>query len=94
MAHRVVWSSRAVADVEAIATYIALDSAAYARAVVKRIVNATRNLSRFPKVGREVPEFHDPKVREVFAYSYRIIYEVGDREVVIAAVIHGKRDLG
>jgi plasmid stabilization system protein ParE len=51
MARRVVWSPRALADVEAIAAYIASDSPAYASAVVKRIINTTRNLSQFPNSG-------------------------------------------
>jgi len=93
MAHRVVWSARALADVESIATFISADSPAYAQVVVKKIVKLTRKLSRFPHLGREVPEFQDPKIRELFAYSYRIIYQVGTDEVLIAAVIHGKRNL-
>lgn len=46
MAYEVVWSSRAIEGVEAIAIYISADSAAYAAAVVKEILTATRTLSR------------------------------------------------
>jgi toxin ParE1/3/4 len=93
MACRVSWSARALRDVEAIADYIALDSPAYAKAVVKRIVNVTRTLSSFPNSGRTVPEFQDPQIREVFAYSYRVIYRLDKEDVLVVAVIHGKRDL-
>ncbi|CAN5335311.1 hypothetical protein BH20ACI2_BH20ACI2_28670 [soil metagenome] len=31
------------------------------------------------------------QIREVFAYSYRVNYQINDDEVTIAAVIHGKR---
>jgi len=89
----VVWSPRALADVEAIATYIASDSATYAKAVVRRIVSLTRTLARFPKSGRKVPEFDDENIRELIAYSYRIIYTLEPNQVTIAAVIHGKRTL-
>jgi toxin ParE1/3/4 len=74
VANRVVWSPRALADVEAIAAYIALDSATYAKAVVRTIVWSTRTLARFPRSGRKVPEFDDENTRELIAYSYRIIY--------------------
>ena len=94
MACRVVWSPAALSDVEAIAEFIATDSPAYARAVVKRMMNLSRNLAQFPNSGRQVPEFHDDKIRELFAYSYRIIYRVESDTVLITAVIHGKRDLG
>jgi toxin ParE1/3/4 len=93
MAHRVVWSSRALADVEAIASYIASDSPFYAGSVVRRIVALTRTLEKFPLAGRKVPEFEDENLREVIAYSYRIIYRVEAAEVIVAAVIHGKRNL-
>lgn len=59
MAYRVVWSPRAVEDLEAIAQYIAMDSSAYAAGVVKRVLNIARYLSRFPYARRIVPEFED-----------------------------------
>jgi len=52
---------------------ISMVSSAYAAAVVKTILNATRNLSRFPFAGRVVPELADENIREWFAYSYRVI---------------------
>lgn len=50
-------------------------------------------LARFPRSGRKVPEFDDENIRELLAYSYRIIYRVDEDEVLISAVIHGKRIL-
>ena len=91
MAHRVVWSPRAVEDLEAIAQYISVDSMAYAAAVVKAILNAARNLSRYPFAGRVVPELADENTREWFAYSYRVIYRVQEEVVTIAAIVHGRR---
>lgn len=52
---------------------------------------STRNLANFPLAGRIVPEFDDETIREVFAYDYRIIYRVEQDNVIVAAVIHGKR---
>ncbi len=69
------------------------DSLAYAAAVVKNMVQQTRLLSQFPRSGRKVPEFDDENIREMLAYSYRIIYRLQQDEVLIAAVIHGKRML-
>ena len=91
MAYEIVWSPRAIEDVEAIALYIAADSPAYAATVVKKILDVTRRLSRPPLAGRVVPEFDDESIREQFAYSYRVIYRVQAETVTIAAVIHGKR---
>jgi plasmid stabilization system protein ParE len=44
-------------------------------------------------MGRIVPEFDDHNLREVFAYTYRIIYEIDGDSVTIAAVVHGNRML-
>jgi addiction module RelE/StbE family toxin len=93
MARRVAWSRRALQDLEAIAEYIAADSPTYAGIVVKKITHSTKTLRQFPRAGRKVPEFDDENIRELVIYSYRIIYRLGDAEVVIAAVIHGKRNL-
>lgn len=91
MGHRVVWSRRAVEDIEAIAEYIAHDSPAYAAGVVRTVIKKTKRLSQFPKSGRKVPEFDDENIRELLAYSYRVIYRIQENEVLVAAVIHGKR---
>jgi len=57
MAHRIVWSRRAVQDLDTLIAYIAADSPAYASVVLKNIVNQTKILTRFPRAGRKVPEF-------------------------------------
>jgi plasmid stabilization system protein ParE len=61
--------------------------------VVKEIVRATQILKKFPNSGRMVPEFQNPRVREVLAYSYRILYKIEEEQVLILAVVHGKRNL-
>ena len=91
MAYRVAWSPRAVDDLEAIAQYIAADSAAYAAAVVKTILHTASSLSQFPYSGRVVPEIADENIREWFAYSYRVIYRIEEEGITIAAVVHGRR---
>jgi toxin ParE1/3/4 len=60
---------------------------------VKTILNQTKMLSTFPRSGRKVPEFDDDDIRELLAYSYCTIYRLRENEVIIAAVIHGRRIL-
>lgn len=79
MAARVTWSWQSLDDIDAIAEYIARDSA------------YEEGISQFPQAGRVVPEFSDPNVRERFAYSCRVIYEVRGDTVEVLTVIHGKR---
>jgi plasmid stabilization system protein ParE len=93
MAHRVVWSNRAAQDLDAISSYIATDSPAYAGIVLKKIIGQTRILEQFPRAGRKVPEFDDEDIRELVVYEYRIIYRLQPERVLVAAVIHGKQIL-
>ena len=91
MACRVVWSGKALADLESIAEFIEQDSLFYARAVVAKVVAATREISQFPMAGRIVPEMLDSEIREKFVFNYRVIYRIDGECATIIAVIHGKR---
>jgi len=88
---RVSWSPEALDDVDAIAAYIAKDSPFYASAVVQKLLDTAKNLGKFPYIGPIVPEVGEQIFRERFVYSYRLIYRVNDDEVLIVAVIHGRR---
>ncbi|GBF80346.1 type II toxin-antitoxin system RelE/ParE family toxin [Aphanothece sacrum] len=94
MAYRVIWSSRAVEDVDAIATYIARDSPSYAAAVVRQIIETTRQLEKDPLTGAIISEGDNSTLRDKLAYTYRVIYRVQDNEVTVAAIVHTKRLLG
>ena len=91
MDYQVGWSPEAVADVEAIASYIARDSAAYGQAVVEKILETARQVREFPFLGRMVSELAQETIRERFVYSYRLIYRIRNDTITIAAVIHGRR---
>lgn len=92
---KVIWSPKAVRQVDQIAEYIAQDSPYHARRVATLIVNATRRLAVFPESGAVVPEFCDPNLREIHVFSYRIIYcfLADDQEVHILGVVHASRHL-
>ncbi len=91
MAYQVVWSPNALEDVEAIAIYIARDSASYAAAVVKQILEATTRISKDPFSGNIVPEFGNDNIREYLAYSYRMVYRIEGDIITVAAVVYGRK---
>ena len=41
--------------------------------------------------GRIVPEIGNDRVRERFIYSYRLVYKIESHQILIVAVVHGKR---
>jgi toxin ParE1/3/4 len=88
---RVTWSASALADVEAIAAYIARDSEHYASVVVERMLEAAASLATLAERGRVVPELADTSIREVFVYSWRLVYRVQPNEVTVLTVVHQKQ---
>ncbi len=93
MARKVNWAYEATTDLEALAEYIARDSAFYASAFVREIRDASRSLNEFSERGRIVPELGNPNIRELFIREYHLIYSIEESRVVIIGLIHGKRDL-
>ncbi len=88
----VKWTGPSRKDLRKIYDYIALDSRYYAKKVANDIVDKAETLEAFPDTGRIVPEINHPNIREVFIYSYRLIYEVEGGNIVILAIVHGRRD--
>ena len=88
----VKWSKPAKENLKCIHEFIATDSKYYAKKVTNDIIDRTKELNDFPKMGRIVPEIKDTNIRELFIYSYRLIYEIRHNRIEILAIIHGKRD--
>jgi len=88
----VKWSEPAKEDLKAIYEYIAHDSPFYAQHVINQIIDKSEKLYDFKEIGRVVPELNDSNIREIFIYSYRIIFENIHDDTIILAVIHGRRD--
>jgi len=93
MARKVVWSYEATEDLDAVADYIARDSAFYAAAFVQEVIEASRSLDMFSERGRIVPEVGNPSIRELFVREYRLIYSIERNRISVLGLIHGKRDL-
>jgi len=79
MAYRVVWARRAFQDLETIVSYIAQDSPAYASAVLKNIAQPNHNAHDLSSVWPQ-GQFDHEDIRELLAYSYRIIYRLQQDE--------------
>ena len=92
MARKVIWAYAAEEDLEAAASYIHRDSPVYAASFVDRALEAGRSLNEFAERGRIVPELRDSSIREIFIYSYRLVYRIEDDWISIVALIHGRRD--
>ena len=83
-----VWTRRAIEDVQSIQRFIEKDSPHYAQLVGQQLIAAVERLPAFPQSGRIVPEVSDPAVREVIQGSYRIVYRLIHGEIHILTVHH------
>jgi plasmid stabilization system protein ParE len=88
----VIWAEPAKTDLKAIHDFIASDSKYYAKKVTQDIIDRTNIIETYPAIGRKVPEIDDENVREIFIYSYRILYEIKSEKIYIIGIIHGRRD--
>jgi plasmid stabilization system protein ParE len=90
---KIIWTIDAAASFEEVVQYIARDSPYYASEFAKRIIESIEKLQSFPQMGRIVPEYNDPDIRELIYHNYRIVYRVRSSSVCLLLITHGARQL-
>jgi plasmid stabilization system protein ParE len=93
---RVRWTETARADLELIVDFIAEDSVENAVAVLDRLEERAEALRLAAERGRVVPELKVVDVlqyRELIERPWRIVYRIEPDQVVVLAVLDGRRDL-
>lgn len=90
---KLIWSERAILDMENIYDYIAKDSPVYARLNAERIFESVERLQYFAESGCHLPEFPYLPHREIISGNYRVIYryDADSNEAKIVTVVHGSR---
>jgi addiction module RelE/StbE family toxin len=88
----VIWTIKAVEQVEQIGSFIEKDSPFRAHRVVQLIIKETRRLKEHARIGKMIPEVQEDQYREFRVFSYRILYKILDEDrIAIVGVIHGYR---
>jgi plasmid stabilization system protein ParE len=91
------WSESARGDLDVVIDYIALDSVENALAVLDRLEQRAESLRIAAERGRVVPELSAIDVlqyRELIERPWRIIYRIEPDQVVVLALLDGRRELG
>ncbi|WPL19444.1 Plasmid stabilization system protein [Thiorhodovibrio winogradskyi] len=91
------WAETARVDLEGIVDFIAEDSVENAVAVLERLEERAEALRIAAERGRVVPELQAVDVlqyRELIERPWRIIYRIEPDQVVVLAVLDGRRHLG
>jgi toxin ParE1/3/4 len=90
---KVIWTQQALVRLVEIQDYIARANPYAAERLVHRIVERGHGLSRFPEMGRTVPELSGTGIREIIEGRYRIVYRVQAKVIQILTVFEGHRQV-
>lgn len=92
---RISWAATAVDDLLGAAAFVRREQPAAAQHLYAEIDRLTKLLPTHPKLGRMVPEFDNPFLRELLVTPYRVIYRIvpQQRSIEVLAVVHSARRL-
>ena len=88
---KLIWSPRALQDLDGACGYIARDSEKYAFLFAERIIALAERIAANPLWGAVVPEYEDPELRERLFQNYRVVYRARTDDVEIVTIIHAAR---
>lgn len=71
--------------------FIAQSNPGAAGRLVHQIVQRGEGLSRFPEMGRMVPELPGTGLREIIEGRYRIVYRIQAKDIQVVTVFEGHR---
>lgn len=88
----IVWTLPALADLDAIADYIALDDPRAASALVMRIMDHVAQLRDHPESGARPPELgRTTRYRQIVELPCRVFYRFDGRQVHVLHVMRTER---
>jgi addiction module RelE/StbE family toxin len=88
---KLIWSERALSELERIGDYIGEDNPKAANRFVSRLWKRTAALKKHPRLGRIVPDANDESLREVIEGNYRIVYRLEKGSITVVTVFEGHR---
>ena len=88
---RLIWTEPALADLDEIAEYIALDNPGAASRFVPKVFDRVERLAVYPRSGKRPPELAGTHYREVVVAPCRIFYRVEKDDVYILYVMRSER---
>ena len=95
--YEVLLTGGAEQDLESIFDYVAeFDSTGSALRLLDRLLEVTESLARFPERGshpRELLALGIREYRQLTLKSYRIVYRVFERRVLVYLIVDGRRDM-
>lgn len=88
----VSFAASAITDLEAVGDWYESQGVPdVARSIVLDVITRAEQLSRFPEMGRIVPEFEVPWLRELIMPPFRLVYRIDKERVRVVRVWRSER---
>ncbi|WP_427047083.1 type II toxin-antitoxin system RelE/ParE family toxin [Halomonas casei] len=88
----VVWTSKALSDLERLYLFLAAVNQIAAAKTVQQLTAAPITLLSNPRIGERLDEFEPRDVRRIFAGQYELRYEIADATVYILRMWHTREN--
>lgn len=89
----IIWSEPALADLDAIADFIALENPPAAAELVQRIFQHVEQLQAHPESGSKPPELKQSRYRQIVEPPCRVFYRYDGKAVFVLHVMRSERVL-
>ena len=87
----IIWTEPALADLDAIADYIALDKPAAAAALVQRVFAHVEQLNVHPESGSRPRELKRSRYRQIIEPPCRVFYRYDGKKVYILYIMRSEQ---
>jgi len=89
---RIRFSPSALDDLRGVRDYYREQGVAETgKRIVNELIDATEALAEYPEMGRIVPEFDSPSLRELICAPYRIVYRLDTECVSVIRIWRSER---
>jgi addiction module RelE/StbE family toxin len=85
------WTKEAMINLQQIEDFISADNPEAAIHLTDKLISLTKDLIRFPKRGRIVPELSIERIREIIYKNYRIVYAIKKNSITILTVFESHK---
>ena len=88
---KVVWTNESLNRLIEIEDFIAEENPNKAIEFINFLIEKTEIIKDNPKIGRVVPEFSNPVLRELIVKKYRIVYRIAKAKIEILTIFESHR---
>ena len=88
---KINWTKEALINLQQIEDFISADNPEAAIHLTDKLISLTKDLGRFPKKGRIVPELSIDIIREIIYKIYGIVYAIKKNSIIILTVFESHK---